>query len=719
VSIPLSPDISTCDQEAIHIPGSIQPHGAMLVVDADTLLIRHSAGNAEQMLGIRTITHQRLADLIGADIAAKAEDIARFTTKRAFVGTLAAVDVLLDVTAHLSGRFLIVEIEPRIELPRSSSELLGSLETATTTFSLTTSLEEMCQAAAVEFRQLTRYDRVMVYRFLDDGAGVVLGEDRRNDLHSFLNHHFPGSDIPRQARELYVRNLIRVIPDVSYTPAALRPVWRSSAPLDMSDCILRSVSPIHLQYLKNMGVSASASISIVVDGMLWGLIACHNDTPRTISYDLRAACIALVGSFARQIRSRMESRCYRERMRLNESKDALMALLSQESCFEDGISRRRGTLAEMIASDGFALVQGDDIASQGTCPNREDIRNLAAWLTRQTVDSVFSTDRLNQFYPDARSFQHAAAGILAVPLSREGDHQLIWFRAERVQTVKWAGNPHKEIELKVGETLSPRASFEAWQEEVHGRSRQWTGSELEAASRLRQELIDLRQRHLLRELNQRLSGALNEKERLLDQKKFLIDEINHRAQNSLRLVSSFLSLQARDSNDAALIAAINEARRRIGAVSLLHRKLYQGNELGVVDAGEYVRELCTSLIALMGPEWEDHFALTTYSLMLPIDRVVPLGLVATELIININKYAYGGVAGPIEITLSEDNAGFSMTVSDKGQGRNSAGTGFGTRLISALVDQLSGSLTLADNKPGLRVVLLAPICSSSTQPPSE
>ena len=172
------------------------------------------------------------------------------------------------MSAHVSGAHVLVEFEPGSETPVPAFQILSALESAGAAFERASGLKALCDRAAVEFRTLTGFDRVMVYRFLDDGAGAVLAEDRDDAYPTFLNHHFPASDIPKQARALYIRNLTRVIPDVDYEPAPLRPTVSGAAPLDMSDSVLRSVSPIHLQYLRNMGVRASASVSIVKDGIL-------------------------------------------------------------------------------------------------------------------------------------------------------------------------------------------------------------------------------------------------------------------------------------------------------------------------------------------------------------------------------------------------------------------------------------------------------------------
>ena len=607
------------------------------------------------------------------------------------------------------GDYLVIEIEPKVTAPRSSTELLGKIEIASSAFDQAITLKNLCDVAAVQFRELTCYDRVMVYRFLDNGAGVVLAEARRDDMHSFLNHHFPGSDIPAQARALYIRNLLRVIPDVGYEAVPLRPAWVGPVALDMSDSILRSVSPIHLQYLKNMGVAASASVSIVKDGVLWGLIACHNETPLTIAYDVRATCRTLAGNLARQIKTREEADAYRERLRIRGSQDDTIALLSRHGSLEEEISNHVDDLSRLIPCDGFAVLRGKELLLTGTCPPEEDVRKLTDWLIAKSVESVFSTNQLIVSYPPAKEFQGSTAGVLTVLLSVEERWLLIWFRAEEVQIVKWAGNPHKAVELKSGETLTPRSSFEAWQEKVHGYSRRWTLAEIEAAGRLRKELLEFRQYRRLRELNRQLVETVAEKDLLLNQKQFLIGEVNHRVQNSLQIVSSFLSFQARASGDVAFGRAVEEARRRISAVSFLHRSLYRGDEIGVIDAGRYIEDLCGNLVGSMGNEWKDHFALHLVPVMLPIDRVIPLGLVVTELVINVNKYAYAGEPGPIEIALTEDQARFRLVVADKGRGRTSARQGFGTRMMTALVSQLSGRLDFEDNAPGVRVVLSAPI----------
>ena len=702
-------DLTICDREPIHIPGSIQPHGVMLVTDRERLMVTHAAGDVEAWLGPRW-QGATLAQLLGDAVTSTAQR----TAASGKSGRLDRVVVpgsdglVLDATVHRSGAHLLIELEPSPMLGTSSG-LLPQLEAAGAAMEQAANLQELCEVAAVEFRRLTGYDRVMVYRFLEDDAGLVLAEDLAPGQHAFLHHHFPASDIPKQARALYVRNLVRVIPDVGYRPVPLRPAWSEGQPLDMSDSILRSVSPVHIQYLKNMGVGASASVSIVIGGVLWGLVACHNDTPRPIAANIRTACRALAAGLARQIRAREETDAYRERVRLRTFEDDIVALLLREGSLNDAISHHVGEFMKMLGSDGVAVLRGADLVLGGQCPPEAVVRALAAWALDKASETVFATEALGSHYALSEADRAVASGLLAVTLSASDPWIVLWFRAEQVQVVNWAGNPHKNMTLDASGTLNPRASFQAWRETVYGRSRRWILPEIEAAARLRVAVINVWQTRRIRELNRQLLNTLDQKDLLLKQKEFLMGEVNHRVQNSLALVSSFLTLQGKASDDKALQQSLEEARRRITAVSLVHRRLYRADQLEAINAARYIDELLNDLVVSLGKDWEAHLVRDLQPVMLPTDRAVALGLVVNELVTNANKYAYGGAPGPLRVTLMEDRNLFHLSVADRGVGRSDARKGFGTRMMDALVMQLSGTLAFEDAKPGTRATLSAPI----------
>ncbi|MDB5373745.1 MAG: hypothetical protein JWP04_2387 [Belnapia sp.] len=734
--------LTRCDIEPIHAPGSIQPHGLLVLADRDSFAISHVAGDVEGRLGLAAWQGLPLTALLGEALAEQVvalgwlQDAARPDATRlelaSFLGQLrTAAGELLDVSAHLAGRKVVVEFEPAAVPGMLSAHALNRLAASSGALAQAASLAGLCDSAAAEFRLLTGFDRVMIYRFLHDDAGAVVAEARGEGMHSFLHQHFPAADIPRQARALYLRNLIRVIPDVGYAPVGLRPGWTEPAPLDMSDCSLRSVSPIHLQYLVNMGVRASASVSIVIDGVLWGLIACHHATPRTIPYDTRAACCSLAGSLARQLKARKQADSDRQLIRLRNLADELVGYLSQDGPLRDPMALREPVtlldVARLMDSDGVVILRGDDYLAQGACPPEPAVRELVAWLLGRTAEPVFGTDNLPGQYPAALGFQAVGSGLLAVTLSPERPWLILWFRSEIIETIQWAGNPHKAADgeaLAAGlasdlAILNPRASFAAWQETVRAHARSWSQAELDTARRLRTALLEVQQMRNMRELNQQLTVMIQEKGVLLQQKEFLIGEVNHRVQNSLQLVSSFLSIQARASGDPALQAPLEEARRRLKAVSVLHRRLYRGEQVENVDAARYIAELCEETTAFMGQDWAAFIVHDLTPVIIPISLAVPLGLVLTELLININKHAYGGLAGPVTIRLTEQRGHLYLVVADRGKGGISGDKGFGSRIIDGLMHQLGGTLASADNQPGLRTTIAVPIRSAHPPPNGE
>jgi len=710
-------DLTLCDQEPIHLPGSIQPHGMMLVADRGTLRVSHAAGDVEGRLGFVSWEGKTLAALLGEALGARIRALLQPGASGGFIDQLhTAKGELLDVSAHPSGAHVFIEFEPASKepMPASLASLVLDELAAAAGFERAATLQALCDRAAIEFRRVTGFDRVLVYQFMDDDAGRVLAEDRRDGQRSFSNHYFPASNIPKQARALYVRNLTRVIPDISYQPAPLRPHWTAPEPLDMSDSSLRSVSPIHLDYMKNMGVGASASVSIVKDGMLWGLVACHNEAPRLMGFDVRVTCRALAGALARQIKAKEEAESYRQRLQLRSFEDGIARLLLTGNSLDAAVRDHLGEVGRMLGADGVAVLRGGGLTMDGICPSEADVRGLADWVLARNDEAAFSTDRLAETYLPAARFHERGSGLLALTVSKAEPWLLLWFRAEQVEVINWAGNRHRPASLESAspdpaEASPPRASFDIWQNSTHGRARRWTAPEVEGATRLRTALLDAQQTRHVYELNRQLTETLHDKDILLEQKEFLMGEVNHRVQNSLQLVSSFLALQARASDSPELHDALEEARRRLSAVGLVHRRLYGGDQVQVIDMARYIEELCADAVASMGQEWKDVLSLDLAPLTVSAARAVTLGLVLTELIINVNKHAYAGEAGPVEIRLLEEGDGLRLTVADRGKGRPVAGGGYGTRIMNALVAQLGGKLAYEDNRPGLRATLTAPV----------
>ncbi len=412
---------------------------------------------------------------------------------------------------------------------------------------------------------------------------------------------------------------------------------------------------------------------------------------------------------ARQIKAKAEADSYRQRIELRAFEDEIIRKLSASSSPSPALLGDLDELSRMFGADGVAVLQSDDLVTYGACPTEEQVRSLADWVADRAGEAVFSTEYLAEAYPAAEQFRERGSGLLALSVGTETPWLLLWFRAEQAETVNWAGNPHKNANLDPNEALTPRASFGVWREAVRGRARRWTVPEIDAATRLRTALQKVRQTRHVRDLNHRLTETLQDKDLLLAQKEFLIGEVNHRVQNSLQLVSSFLALQARKSDSIALHNALEEARRRLSAVGLVHRHLYRSDQLQTIDAARYVEELCADALSSMGQDWERFLSLDLTPVTLSAERAITLGLIVAELITNINKHAYSGKAGPIEVRLTNGGAYFHLVVADKGQGKAFPRMGFGTRMMDAMVAQLGGELAYESNAPGLRAVLTAPI----------
>jgi light-regulated signal transduction histidine kinase (bacteriophytochrome) len=690
-------DLTDCDREPIHIPGAIQPHGLLLVAHRRTLEVIAGAGRLEEELAPDWLGRP-LGELLQQDVAAVLADVTVGPG-----GTLAAASITgltktWSVSIHRAGE--------RQSVARPGAALAW-LNNAATQFERASDLPALYAQAASIFRQLTGFDRVMIYRFLDDGAGRVVAEDRHPSLGTFLHHHFPASDIPRQARALYLRNRTRSICETRYHPAPIRPA--EFATIDLSDVGIRSVSPIHLQYLKNMGVGASASISIVQDGVLWGLVACHHNSERLLAREEREAANVLASGLARQIRAKEEAHAYRERLRLRTAEDQVVPRLNSDGAVWDLVAEVMPELRAILDADGFAVVTGRRVTGHGKRPDDLEIIEIARFA-RQRGAEVFATRELSSVLDEAAAYRAEASGVLAVCLP-EDKATLLWFRAERIEEVRWAGNPHKAVagSSDGALALTPRASFESWSTEVRGCARDWSLEEVEAGHRLRRAFAEAAQGRATRKLNRELQRALADKDALLQQKDVLMKEVNHRVQNSLQLVSAFLSLEAKASGDPKVTEHLTEAQARLSAVALVHRRLYRDEQVETVDLSRYLDELIGDLKTSLGEDWAGQMALDLTPVLMPTDRAINIGLILTELVINATKYAYGGRSGPVGVKLEQYGRRIRLVVSDRGSGVTGNRVGFGSRMMTAMVGRLSGELDQLDNEPGLRVVLTAPI----------
>jgi light-regulated signal transduction histidine kinase (bacteriophytochrome)/CheY-like chemotaxis protein len=560
-------DLTDCDREPIHIPGSIQPHGALLALDPETLTVAMAGGATERFLGLppaELIGRGLDARLGGLELRRLGDLTVRPTTMPQptlmFEAGLTGVNV--DVSASLSDGLVLLELEDRapdqglegIELVQG---MVRRLEAASTFDALTQSVVDEVQAA-------TGFDRVMLYRFQDDDSGHVIAETRRSpEVASFLDLHYPASDIPVQARKLYLSSWIRHIPDARYKASPLTPSEnpKTGRPLDLSFCGLRSVSPIHLEYLANMGVVASTSLSLVVAGKLWGLVACHHAEPLYLSARVRAACELFAQLASLQLQNRLEIDLAEARLRTRDIQTKLISK-SNRLGLPDGLLGPEPTLTTLIPAAGVAVVADGILESEGLTPDPKVMPDLLNALNGLAHEGVFATDRIAEL--TGIDPGGGVAGVLALAISREPKDYVLWFLPEQVREVRWAGDPDKPLTSGPhGDRLTPRKSFEAWTQTVRGASRPWRPIEVEAAGLLRVSLLEL--------VLQRVDQLARERSAARAHQDLLMAELDHRVKNSLATIQSMVRFSSRSAED--LVGFVNSIQSRLHSMAKAHNLL--------------------------------------------------------------------------------------------------------------------------------------------------
>jgi chemotaxis family two-component system sensor kinase Cph1 len=589
----VSADVTNCDQEPIHIPGAILPHGAMLVLDDVTLEVLQAAGDTSRLLGVP------LEQLLGQS----AEVLFRPDQIQGLRGLVAALELVkprhlldpqlrviadqpLDASLHRSAGSLVLEFEAADLSDRFAADPLAGVQEMVRGFEELPSLQALCQVAAQRVRDVARYDRVLVYQFMHDGSGWVIAESREPHLAPFLDLHYPAADIPQQARALYLKNWLRLITQVDYAPAPLVPAAnpRTGEPLDMSQAILRNVSPIHREYLRNMGIDASMSISIIRGGKLWGLIACHHYSPRILPRHLRAICELFGSMFSLQLEAREKGDLFDERLASRMVLQNLMLNLASADDYAVGLTKESPNLMDYIRcglpgadgkiQGGVAVNVKGQLTILGSTPSKSKIEDLIGWLNSHVSksDGLFSTNRLAELWPPGAAFSHVASGVLVISVSHDLSDFIIWFRPELIGTSAWAGEPTKLVASGPnGDRLSPRKSFEAWKEIVRGRSLPWTPADLDSASDLRLSLLHV----VLRRIN----TVTLERKRAAERDKLLMAELDHRVKNTIANIQALVKQTSRNAD--SLTGFVKGLDGRIQAMAKAHSLLSQSRWEGI------------------------------------------------------------------------------------------------------------------------------------------
>ena len=495
-------DLTNCDREAIHIPGMIQPHGVLLTLQEPDLTILQASQNTIEFLGIpaESLINHSLAQFLDQtqlnqlQECLTMENIEIYNPLNLFLKT-ADYTKEFECIIHRCNGLLVLEMEKAVVKDHFSAlSFYHLVKVAIRNIKKANNFQEMTELLAQEVRQITGYDRVMLYQFETDESGIVIAEDKREGLEPFLGLHYPASDIPQQARKLYYQNWLRLIADINYQPVPIIPPNNplTNDPLDLSLSVLRSVSPIHIEYLQNMGVSASLCTSLITDKKLWGLIVCHHYSPRYVNYETRKVCELLGQVMSLEIVNKQQQEFEKYRKKIKVIQEELKSLLLDNNVNHQIFNENQSSLLELVNAEGVIIYFGNNLNLVGKTPAIEDILPLIHWLRNYNQQEVFHTNCLPQIYPAGNQIKKFASGLLAISIFVDDiSYQVIWLRAEVIQTVNWGGDPNKPVIIKDDGMihLSPRRSFELWKETVREKSLPWKQVEIDAAVELRNALM--------------------------------------------------------------------------------------------------------------------------------------------------------------------------------------------------------------------------------------
>ncbi|WP_316178177.1 HWE histidine kinase domain-containing protein [Bradyrhizobium sp. SZCCHNRI1009] len=673
-------NLTNCDREPIHVPGTVQPFGFLLALVSDFTICMASE-NAPDFLGgdlgwlLQRPLDAVLSEAAAAAIRARVDYLSGpDAVERVFGVDLQGRGKLFDLAIHFSGAYLVVEAEPSLIEPGVNSGELVRLMLGR--IRKTTGMMDLAQEAARQLKLLTGFDRVMVYRFHPDGSGEVIAEVAGSGLEPFLGLHYPASDIPKQARQLYQRNWLRIIADINAAPAPLQSTPTHNAGLlDLSMSVLRAVSPVHIEYLRNMGVAASMSVSILREGKLWGLFACHHYAPHHLSFEKRTAAELFGQMYSWLLEARERETDVAYEARAHQIQERLIERAAAQAHSKRAILDLVADYRQMIECDGIAVWSDDEITLEGETPTEEEVQDLIGFINRTSPGRICASAEIAKVYAAGEVFRDRAAGFLAVPISRTPRDCLIFFRREVLRSVNWAGDPNKTYaEGPLGPRLTPRKSFELWQQTVAGQSKPWSSADLRIAEGLRITLLEVILQ--LSELAERERRGAQERQELM------IAELNHRVRNILSLVRGLVAHSKETSSSVEEFASVLGGR--IQSLARAHDQITNLNWAPVAlrallesEAGAYLGSRAGRVL-MEGPD-----------VALDPKAFATLALVVHEMMTNSAKYgALADSTGQVQVSWRLD-PGSSLVIDWKESGgppvQPPSRRGFGTTIIERSV----------------------------------
>jgi len=673
-------DLTNCDKEPIHIPGKIQSHGFLVAVNNETHIINYISDNVAQFIDDKpkNLLGKKIDDLENSlpisVLQLKLSQVLQLGHTNQYFESINPFNLELNgkpynLIISISGDNKILEFET-VEsdldfdiqkiIGRSVSEILSGRN-----------LNSLLVNAAHEIKKIINYDRVMIYRFGEDGHGEVVAEVKNNDLEPFFGLHYPASDIPKQARELYKINLTRIIVDVNSETSGIITNETESVPLDLTHSVLRAVSPIHIQYLKNMGVYSSFSISLIAQGELWGLIACHNYSPRFINFKARDASKLIGQILSSALEYRQDEENIEKAAKLNAAAAELAEHIEKDNYITDALTRHSTTVQDITTAKGAVIVFDNNITTIGSTPSLEQINDIVKWLKTNMQDSVYYTHRFPEIFFPAKEYSQIASGILACILSKELSELIIWFKPEQLETINWAGNPEKPVEDNGNGLLqlSPRKSFDSWTQIVKNTSERWGSEEIGAVIKVREQVMYAinRKANDIRMLNERLNLAYEE----LDTFSFTISHDLRTPLSSIKSYAELLMTSNKSLDDNAkkilgrIIAGTDKMNFLIREILNYSRVGRADIEFAPVKMDRLLNEIQREVTTALKPENLEFKIGGTPDIL---GDTVMITQAFTNLINNAVKYSSRSKPSKVKVEGLENEDEIVYSVSDNGVG---------------------------------------------------
>lgn len=645
-TVPDAVDLTNCDREQIQHINAIQPIGFLIAVSSDWRISRVSA-NIADFLGLRTdlVLRAPLHDVFLPDAIHIIRNqlsllLAIGTIERSFAVQLQENGAKYDLAVHKSGELIIIEAEPSVPITDfNAGAMVRSM------LSRINSQPNFMQEAARLVQALTGFDRVMIYRFHPDGSGEVIAERVRSGVESFLGLRYPATDIPLQARALLVRNPVRVLIDITAAPIPLvLSAGEPDTPLDLSMSVLRAHSSMHTEYLLNMGVGSTMTISLIREGRLWGLISCHHMAPWHVGFEQRTAAELFAEILSLLIEQRERAAVVENTACTKQLREQLVATVVINGTTTQTMAQLAGGIKALLPCDGIAVYADGVVTVSGDTPTVDECETLRGFLGNHQSDQIYATSNLGLAFAPARDFVDRAAGMLVIPISRSTGNYLVFFRHERPHAVTWAGKPDKLVVVGPdGPQLTPRKSFAAWRELVRGQSAPWTPFELGEAELLRATLFEV----FLQQ-----AGMTETENRAATQKQeLLIAELNHRVRNILGLISSLVAQSRLTAPDLDTFASV--LGDRVHALARAHDQI-TAKQWG---PGSLTTLISAEVSAFLGGE-RDRVSFDGPSVLIAPQGFLTLALVVHELLTNAVKYgALSGESGQLVIAWDLDADG--------------------------------------------------------------